>query len=84
MKIVVISIGVFFNISPIEMARASEKAQCVYWYAESGTSVFWIVNVQMILNTASLQGFFTPVFNGVDSGWCFPVNSTVITLNGYR
>jgi hypothetical protein len=104
------------------MATASEKAQHVYWYAESGKSavtvqrnyhwvywktppsvnskagvnnswrlaVFWIVNVQvvrqhqMILNTASLQEFFTPVFNGIDTGWYFPMHSTIITPNGYR
>jgi hypothetical protein len=30
------------------------------------------------------QQFFTPAFNGVDTRLCFSVNSTVITLNGYR
>jgi hypothetical protein len=45
--------------------------------------VFWIVNFQVIRqhqtiqNAASIQQFFTPVFNGVDTGWRFPVNWTV-------
>jgi hypothetical protein len=105
------------------MAITSEKAQCVYEYAESGKSAVTIqrnyrlvyrksppivssiknwrenswrlavfslswcwrtTSTFTIQNNVSLQEFFTTVLNGVDTGWCFPVNSTVITLNGPR
>jgi hypothetical protein len=38
-KSYVISVDFFFRHLPYKMSTASERTQCLYWYAESGKSV---------------------------------------------
>jgi hypothetical protein len=58
------------------MATASEKAQCMYRYAESGKSA---ITVQRSVSSDAdgrlpLFKKCSHVFNGIDSEWGFPVD----------